>query len=452
MAHAPSSPDRRLFVAFCLLLVWAPVPLGSNRVWAMQLLQMCIALIAAGLCWQIATGRIRVSASLQKARLPLLVLAGIVLWTLLQLLPLSSTSPTHSLTANITSTLLALQKSLAYTLTFLCAVQLLSTRERLERAAQVIVASGVIQAVYAVLVTLGGPGFDILGLKVISPYKDSTTGTFVNRNHLAGYLEMCLATGIGLLMAGLEPTQGNISWRERSRRLLRALLGGKARIRLFLVIMVIALVMTHSRMGNAAFFASMGISAAIGFVIYRKVSRSLLLLFASMIVIDLFIVSTWFGLEQLANRFEQTQLREEVRLNVNANALPWFEQHWLTGSGAGSFGSQFPAHRTADISPFFDFAHNDYLQILGEYGVIGAALFALMVVASLWATIQAQRQRQSQLLRGMAFAAMMGLISLLIHASVDFNHYIPANAMLFTLLCAFAWIALYMDSSHQRRH
>lgn len=452
MAHAPNPPDRQLFGAFCLLLVWAPIPLGSNRIWAMQLLQMWVALIAAGLCWLIATGQIRPSASLQKARLPLLTLSGIILWTLVQLLPFSNTSSTHSLTANITSTLLALQKSMAYALTFLCAVQLLSTRERLERAAQVIVASGVIQAVYAVLVTLGGPGFDILGLKVISPYKDATTGTFVNRNHLAGYLEMCLATGIGLLMAGLEQAQDNIGWRERSRRLLRTLLGGKARIRLFLVIMVIALVMTHSRMGNAAFFASMGSSAAIGFVIYRKASRSLLLLFASMVAIDLFIVSTWFGLEQLANRFEQTQLREEVRLNVNANAFPWFEQHWLTGSGAGSFGSQFPAYRTADISPFFDFAHNDYLQILGEYGVIGASLFALMALASLWAAIQAQRKRQSQLLRGMAFAAMMGLTSLLIHASVDFNHYIPANAMLFTLLCAFAWITLHMDSSHQRRH
>lgn len=440
--------DRRLFIAFCTLLVWAPIPLGSNRVWAMQLLQLWLALIAAGLCWQVANGRIGLSTSLRKSVYPLGLLAGIALWTLVQLLP----AGIQGFSVNTTSSVLALQKSLAYALTFFCAVQLVYSRDRLETTAQIIVLSGVIQAVYAVLVTLGGPDFDVLGLKIISPLKDSTTGTFVNRNHLAGYLEMCLAVGIGLLIASLKPSRNNTGWREHSRRFLRALLEGKARVRLFVVIMVIALVMTYSRMGNAAFFASMGISALAGIIVYRKASRSLITLFASMIVIDLFIVSTWFGLEKLATRIGQTHLGEEVRLDVNENALHWIRDNWLTGSGAGSFGSQFPAYRTADVGPFFDFAHNDYLQILGEYGVIGAALFALMALGSLWAALRAQRTRHDQLLRGMAFAAMMGIISLLIHASVDFNHYIPANAMLFTLLCAFAWITLHMDSVQKRRH
>jgi putative inorganic carbon (HCO3(-)) transporter len=75
----------------------------------------------------------------------------------------------------------------------------------------------------------------------------------------------------------------------------------------------------------------------------------------------------------------------------------------------------------------------------------------MIVLSSLWAAVMAQRRRQNQVLRGMAFAAMMGIISLMIHASVDFNHYIPANAMLFILLCAFAWASLSMDSSRQKR-
>lgn len=450
MPSLRSAPDRHLFFAFCLLIVWAPIPLGSNRVWAMQILQAWIAVISAGLCWQIGKGRLELAPALKKAWIPVACLSGILLWTLLQILP-PPLSPLDSSTRNVTSGYLALQKSMAYTLVFLCALQLLATPQRLERAALVIVASGVLQAVYAVLVTLGGPSFDLLGLKLISPFKDATTGTFVNRNHLAGYLEMSLATGIGLLMARLEPGDSDMGWRERSRRLLRALLGGKAMVRLFLVIMVIALVMTHSRMGNSAFFASMGISAMIGLFLYRKVSRSLVLLFASMIVIDLFIVSAWFGLDKLASRIEGTRISEEVRLDVNANAWPWLQEHWLAGSGAGSFGSQFPAYRTADVGPFFDFAHNDYLQILGEYGVIGAAFFVLMIASSLWAAVRAQRQRQNQVLRGMAFAAMMGITSLMIHASVDFNHYIPANAMLFVALCAFASAARHMDSSRQKR-
>lgn len=443
MPQQPSRPpDRYLFAGFCLLIIWAPIPLGSNRVWAAQLLQAWCGLLAAGLCWLLATGKLQPSTAMRKSWPVLLSFAGIVIWSSLQLV-----FPT---TVNTTSVLLSLQKSSAFFLFFSCALQLLSTTSRLQRTAQVIVLSGVFQAIYAVLVTLGGADFDLLGLKLFNPIKDSTSGTFVNRNHLAGYLEMSLAAGIGLLIAGLESGQGGISWRERSRRMLRALLGGKARVRLFLVIMVIALVMTHSRMGNTAFFASMGISAVIGYAIYRKASRSLVILFASMIVIDLFIVSAWFGLDKLATRLEQTHISEEVRLDVNANAWQWIQDNWLTGTGAGSFGSHFPGYRTADVGAFFDFAHNDYLQILGEYGVIGASFFAFVAFSSLWVAIQAQRQRRNQTLRGMAFASMMGIISLMIHASVDFNHYIPANAMLFTLLCAFGWIALHQDSRQER--
>ncbi|MFN3586781.1 MAG: O-antigen ligase family protein, partial [Moraxellaceae bacterium] len=117
------------------------------------------------------------------------------------------------------------------------------------------------------------------------------------------------------------------------------------------------------------------------------------------------------------------------------------------GSGAGSFASQFPAYRSADIGAFFDFAHNDYLQLLGEYGLIGGLLFASIALLSLHSAIQAQRQRRTPLLRGMGFASMMGIISLLIHSTVDFNLHLPANAMLFTMLCAFAFIARHQEQA-----
>jgi hypothetical protein len=77
--RAPS--DRYLFFAFCLLLVWAPIPLGSNRVWAMQLLQAWIGLIAAGLCWQIGRDHLPLTNALQKAWIPVTALSAISLWT-----------------------------------------------------------------------------------------------------------------------------------------------------------------------------------------------------------------------------------------------------------------------------------------------------------------------------------------------------------------------------------
>ena len=82
------------------------------------------------------------------------------------------------------------------------------------------------------------------------------TGTFINRNHLAGYLEICLAVGIGLMVAQLSNTSA-ATWRERARQFLQTMLSSKALVRIGLVVMVIGLVLTRSRMGNIAFFFSM---------------------------------------------------------------------------------------------------------------------------------------------------------------------------------------------------
>lgn len=87
-------------------------------------------------------------------------------------------------------------------------------------------------------------------------YRGVATGTFINRNHLAGYLEMTLAIGIGLFIANLEDGKAS-NWRANLRRWINTLLGPKARLRIFLALMVIGLIMTRSRMGNTAFFSSM---------------------------------------------------------------------------------------------------------------------------------------------------------------------------------------------------
>jgi putative inorganic carbon (HCO3(-)) transporter len=123
---------------------------------------------------------------------------------------------------------------------------------------------------------------------------------------------------------------------------------------------------------------------------------------------------------------------------------------WLTGSGAGSYYSIFPNYRDNQSFYFYDFAHNDFLQIGIEYGLIGSLFFGLIVVLCFTKAIQAQKQRHTAILKGMGFAAMMGIMSIMIHSSTDFNLQIPANALLFTLLCAIACIAHSMEQQEHR--
>ena len=115
------------------------------------------------------------------------------------------------------------------------------------------------------------------------------------------------------------------------------------------------------------------------------------------------------------------------------------------GTLPGSWAAAFPRYRSSYIGAFFDEAHNDYVPYLAENGVIGMTLLAVIVLWSLMVALKTQYQRRDPLMRGLAFASIMGTIAILIHSSVDFYSQIPSNAMLFMVLLAFGWIALHLD-------
>lgn len=464
--------ERALYVSLLGLLVWAPLPLASNRFWSLSLLQTWVGVLFA--LWLVYHSR-----QSDKENTPTLTIANrnrdmiilfwlIPLWSLIQLIPLPpswrealsalpypDSAYWHPLSMDIGATLFQTMESIAYAMFFTLALNLINTPARLQRTCELLVVCGVLQASYGVMVTLGGKGYDLFGILYRPQQSGSASGTFANRNHLAGYLEMCLAIGVGLLLTHMiQNNDTDSGWRAMLRRFLATLMSGKARLRIFLALMVVALVLTHSRMGNSAFFASLGISAVIGLFLYARHKRStaMVILFSSLIAIDSLILGAWFGLDKLAARLEQTTLEREERTYVFSAALDMLKEVPITGVGAGAFGSTFDSFKTGEIFYDYDLTHNDYLQIAIEYGVIGSMLFGLIVIHAFRLAIVAQRSRHTAILKGAGFASMMGIISLMIHSWVDFNLQIPANALMFTLLCAFACIATGMElQSHQAK-
>ena len=107
--------------------------------------------------------------------------------------------------------------------------------------------------------------------------------------------------GIGLMIGSLRET-GRRSWRQFWRDTARLLLSARAPLRLFLVAMVIGLVMTRSRMGNTAFFSSLLIAGTVALLLRRHATRATAILIASLVVIDIFIVGAWFGVEKTVER------------------------------------------------------------------------------------------------------------------------------------------------------
>lgn len=442
----PSSPLERLCVAATLLvIVWLPLPLGSNQDWSKGLLVLLMG--ALGGLWALSRLRdagapLRQTATL-RAGLPLLVLLLLTqAWVAVQWLA--------GLTVDNGATFQYLTLGLAYSLLFLVIVTLFHTRKRLTLLLATLIVSGTSQAFWGALMTLSGIEWLLVGPK--DSYIGVATGTFVNRNHLAGYLEMTLACGIGLLLALRDGRP--FSWAN----LLELVLGPKARLRLALVIMVIALVMTHSRMGNAAFFASLMLVGGLFVLIEKEHRLRNSLILASLIIIDILVISQYFGLERLKDRLLETRLNDvvvdgevvqqanEVRDDVFGYAIPLLKAQPLTGQGAGSFESVFPKYPGNDIRLHFDHAHNDYLQFAIEYGLLGVLPLVAFVLLALWHALRALCKRQSTYRSGVGFASAMGITALLIHSATDFNLQIPANAATLVALCAIAVLA----GSHSR--
>ena len=377
-------------------------------------------------------------------------------WILLQIIPLppvwvASFSPAafdhHSLVNSSDLMTLSLDphataagwfKSLAYVLIFILSLLLIHSRRRLRQLAYVVIYSGLFQAVYGSLMTLSGLGY---GFFIQNPLAlNVTTGTFINRNHFAGYLVMTLSVGIGMMIASLD-TESDYTAKQRLRYYLKLILSTKLRLRLYLVMMVIALVLTHSRMGNTSFFASLVIAGGLGLILSRHATRGTIVLLISLIAIDVLIVGAWFGLGKVVERIEETTLVTETRDEVDIYVYQQWKDYQWTGSGLGSFYSVFPRYRKEDVRGYYDHTENDYLEFASETGVIGVALLGSVVAMSIYAALMAQYRRRDPLMRGISFTAIMSICAMLIHSTVDFNLQIPANAATFILILSMAWIS-----------
>ncbi len=461
------------FWAWVALLCWTPVPLGSNRAWAWGGLECAVFLYAA--CWVagFALGYLRVPEPLIKARSVLFLLALWLLYEAAYLVPLPAdwlailspeAAKIHALTEGLPggadwktlsldphAAMVSWLKSLLYVLSFFLTLAVTGTRERARQLAYALVFMGFAISIVAVLAHLTGRTIAWFGFT--GWHATRALGTFANADHLAGWLEMLLSLGVGLLIADLRDRRAS-SWKEFLRHLIEWIFSRKMRLRLVLCVLVIALVATRSRMGNSAFFASLFVTGVIGIALSRHATRGTVVLLVSLIAIDTFIVGSWFGVQKLAQRLEQTtvvrqQGKTEESLQERADAplyaLALIKDYPLFGTGPGSWLTAYPRYRGADVVNFYDEAHNDYIQFTAENGVIGMTLLAAIVLCSLAVAIKAQYQRRDPLMRGLSFAAIMGIIAILIHSSVDFNLQIPSNAMLFMVMLAMAWVSLHLD-------
>ena len=423
------------FYGLLATLVWLPLAFGSNQPMFWFYGQLALQVCTVGTLLMLASGHFIIPPLMRKAVLPV----GIFLFFLLSQIfvyvsGLQAGADRHATYGQLLKTLCLFE---VFCLTLL----LVNTEPRFKLLVVVLLISGTFQAVYGTLMTVTGT--DYIWYHRKETYIGVATGTFVNRNHLAGYLEMTLALGLGLLISGMSQTRSR-TWRQFLRGWTDTLLGEKARIRICLVLMVIGLILTRSRMGNTAFFVGMGIAGLMGFFVFRKSQSGVVALFVSIIIIDILLLGTFFGIEELQQRFEQTDLDEEQRVDAVILSLGLIPLAPWLGHGLGAFYTVFPWVRSGEISKYYNHAHSDLVEFPVELGLLGTLPLLLLFLLSLGLSIRVQFKRNHPFFKAMGFSVTMALISIAIHSSTDFNLQIFANAATFVCILAMPWLAMHL--------
>jgi len=246
-------------------------------------------------------------------------------------------------------------------------------------------------------------------------FHGSLYGSYVNRDHYAGLMEMLVPFPLVVSMG-------------------RLLQGGKRALVAFAaVLMASTIFICGSRGGMLAFAFEVAVFAALA-VYQRRNARVAIGLFALCILVLALLV--FVGKGQVLNRLGD--LGPGIRWNITKDCLRMFSHRPVLGWGLGTFPTVYPGFRTFYTNLFVNEAHNDYAQLLVETGLIGFVLMLWFLVFLYRYGLPTSRRWEFRWDGAVSVAALLGCTGILLHSFVDFNLQIPANAAVFYTLCALA--------------
>jgi O-antigen ligase len=412
--------DKLIFALLVLLLALTPLPYGTVEVWSITVWELWI--LVTTLLWGIhAVKEGKLSIAANPLVLPLLALLVVAL---AQFLPLTSIGDRRTLSYDAYSTLQAAIKLLALILFFLLFSTFVNTDERRSLVVKVIIG-------LAFIFALVGIGQVYIGKAL---WQRGTFGPFVNRNHFAGFLEM----GIGLAVALI------ISKNVHRERL--AIYG------CIVLVLCGGVVISGSRGGVLSLMAE---AVFLGLLAWPGKSESgqrrgrvlrgaatATVLFALTLAGAMLLV----GSEKLVQNFAQLSSEapsnplEDEPLNrgdIWPATIQMIKDHPIIGVGLGAYQFAYTRYDPSSGRGRVEQAHNDYLQIVADAGLIGG-LIALLFLTMLFIRGFAASQTRDQRRRAIVIGSLTGCFAIAVHSFVDFNLQVTSNAQLFLALASMA--------------
>jgi len=454
-----------LAVGTVAILLFAPIPFGSVQTWSWTVIGMVVAAL-----WAFFAMVAAVRWGAFRPRLPLLVpILVLAAFVALQIIPLprgvvAAVSPavtqhydqaaaslppgtTESVRYYLSyypwATREALVALAVYAGFFWLIVNVFNTPARIRRLAAIVVCAGGAIALYGLTEYFTGSERILFYRKTVDINR--VTGTYVSSSSLAAYLAVLLPVAVAYALAcrssrpvgaerdlRLAQANGSLRWYTTVTSLIQRTSIGQLLLLFLVLAMAVALALSFSRGGLAA-LAIGGLT----FVVLarrrhrRRSWRFVLPLVAAGLVVTVALLAaadpvwTWLirGLEL------EGDLSTVNRLKVWNGTVQMISSLWASGSGLGTFRYAFPAFLPGGINLYFDHAHQEFLELVAEVGIPGAAAALWLLVALIVRVARGMPPQHQRAARVLAIGLIAALVAVVSHAFVDFPLHIPAIAL-----------------------
>jgi O-antigen ligase len=442
--------SRFAFLMVCIAIALSALAYGTVHYWALALfflggITVLVLWLVDG--WTLKS--FRVSRNVLQFPLVAMFLLG-----MFQLLPLrqpdnsaaSSVQLTKSLSFDPYATRFTLIQIIALLIYFAAVLVFTDTPKRLRLLVRTITVFGFFLAIFGLTQSFTSPD-KVYWMRELP--QSQAFGPFINRHHFAGYMELALALPLGLVFTGAI---------EKEKKFIYLFAAG---------LMAVALIMTNSRGGIISLFAELLFCVAtMGFRRHsrhkkkseterrpRLKSAALRAGLALAMVVALFAGVVLLGGEDALTRVVGSVNTDDPttgRAHFWSVTVDIIKSHPWIGTGLGSFGVVYTGYDSRNGSYRLEQAHNDYLQVLSDGGVVGAVI-GLFFVINLFRLGFLRRESRDDFRRGVATGAMAGCFAVMVHSFFDFTLHTTANALLFLVLAALATMNGRVEDVQTRR-
>lgn len=436
------------------MLVVSTVAYGGVDTWALALLSILAGLVV--LLWLAHTffnQEFRYSSN--ALQIPLL---GLLLIGLIQLLPLGGAGVSgdllafpavSSLSLDPYATRLFIVQLCVYVVFFSASLTFLENQSRQKIMVFTIITFGSVMAFFGIIQSLTNTNPNsILGMRE-SPGA-FPFATFVNRHHFAAFMNMVIGLTLGLLY-------GNST--KRDKRLL---------LIISLTLMGIAMMFTGSRGGILSLFGVVAFVILLNLTDKKsdpvadptekkafKLQKNFLLVGSGLLLILILIGSaSFFGGESSVVRGIGLDSQSDIsngRAHFWKTTLQIISHNPIFGAGFDAFGVAFTRYDTWNGFQRVEQAHNDYLQILADAGILGFICLAAFIYFLFKQGLRIVSQSDDRFRTGAAVGALAGCFGILIHSFFDFPLRTPSNAFFFLTLASLATIATFYSPISRKR-